>query len=318
MRSVEVADLGRGVYRVTHPLPFALDHVHCYAVAGPDGWTVIDSGLGMGAEHRWRDALERLGRPHVRQVVLTHYHPDHVGGSSALARLTGAEEILQNARDRELAERSYTDEGNFPELGRYLRAQGMPPELASAGAKDERGLAFPTAVPTRLIGEGDTVSLGGDDFVALHLPGHADGHMALYDERSGRLFGGDVILERITPNVATWHDTEPDPLARYLSTLERLGRLSPAVVYPGHHRPLADAGGRAVEIREHHRVRLDGHTAALGGGAATPYEVSLAVWGDGLDRHERRFALVEAISHLVRLQRLGRAEEVAPGRWRAL
>ena len=32
--------------RVTMPLPWALDHVHCYALAGDDGWTLIDAGLG--------------------------------------------------------------------------------------------------------------------------------------------------------------------------------------------------------------------------------------------------------------------------------
>ena len=52
MAGVSIADLGRGVHRVTHPLPFALDHVHCYAVAGADGWTLVASGLGPGAEER--------------------------------------------------------------------------------------------------------------------------------------------------------------------------------------------------------------------------------------------------------------------------
>ena len=41
-----IADLGGGVHRVTLPLPWALDHVHCYAVDDPDGWTIFDAGLG--------------------------------------------------------------------------------------------------------------------------------------------------------------------------------------------------------------------------------------------------------------------------------
>ena len=36
----EIADLGGGVYRITHPLPWALNHVHCYAIADPSGWTM--------------------------------------------------------------------------------------------------------------------------------------------------------------------------------------------------------------------------------------------------------------------------------------
>ena len=60
----ELTDLGDGVTRVTMPLPWALDHVHCYAVAGDDDWTVIDAGLGSGSTLRWwEEALAELGDP---------------------------------------------------------------------------------------------------------------------------------------------------------------------------------------------------------------------------------------------------------------
>jgi glyoxylase-like metal-dependent hydrolase (beta-lactamase superfamily II) len=131
------------------------------------------------------------------------------------------------------------------------------------------------------------------------------------------MFGGDVLLHGITPNVGRWHDTLPDPLGRYLETLRRIGELRPAAVYPGHRRVIEDPAGRAAEIAEHHRVRIDVHEEALRDGAATPYDCVLYVWGEDLGLHERRFALVESISHLVRLAELGRAEEVETGRWRA-
>lgn len=318
MRSVTVSDLGGGVHRITHPLPWALNHVHCYAVAGSEGWTLIDAGLGRHAEERWRAALEELGRPRVTRIVLTHYHPDHIGGSAELVRLTGAEEVLQGAYDAELARRAYTDPANFGELQRFLHEQGMPEERVSEAVSDEHALAFSPAQPTRLLEEGHVVELGDEEFAVLALPGHADGHIAFFAERSGRLIGGDVILQKITPNVGTWHDTRPDPLARYLATLRRIADLRPVLVYPGHYEPLEDAAGRAAEIEEHHRARLDVHQEALATGAVTPYEVSKRVWGAELGRHERRFALVEAISHLVRLAGLGRAEEISVGRWRAL
>jgi hypothetical protein len=78
-----------------------------------------------------------------------------------------------------------------------------------------------------------------------------------------------------------------------------------------------DAPGRAAEIADHHRIRLDQHEQALRNGAVNAYDCVLHVWGDELGLHERRFALVESISHLVRLAELGRAEETEPGRWRA-
>jgi glyoxylase-like metal-dependent hydrolase (beta-lactamase superfamily II) len=315
LSSVSVSDLGGGVHRVTHPLPFALNHVHSYAVSGSDGWTIIDAGLGTRAAERWREALEQLGRPRVRRVVLTHYHPDHVGGSRALVEVTGAEEVLQGSVDAEFARLMYTDPRDIAEFQEFLRTHGMPEERVTESVEHERELLVVPASPTRRLEEGDTVLLGDDEYTVLVLPGHADGHVALYDERTGRLFAGDTILLRITPNVPTWHHTQPDPLARYLATLQRIADLGPAVVYPGHYRPLDDAAGRAGEILEHHRVRLDVHEEALRSGLVTSYEVAERIWGTALSVHELRFALSEAISHLVQLTRLGRARETAPGHW---
>src|SRR5215470_12106557 len=94
----ELTDLGGGVTQVTMPLPWALDHVHCYAVADPQGWTLIDAGLGTRSTAQWwAQALGELGRPPVRRLVITHYHPDHIGGSGDLAELTGAGEVVQGA-----------------------------------------------------------------------------------------------------------------------------------------------------------------------------------------------------------------------------
>ncbi|HEY4621100.1 MAG TPA: MBL fold metallo-hydrolase [Gaiellaceae bacterium] len=318
MPLVEVNEVGGGVYRVTHPLPFALNHVHTYAISGADGWTVVDAGLAANAEARWTEALERLGHPRVTRIVLTHYHPDHVGGAEALRRVTGAEEVLQSRRDAELCRNAYAHPESFEELRRHFTAQGMPSETVEASVSGEQALSVAPPEPTRLIEDGDLLELAAEEFEVLHVPGHADGHIALLGGRTGRMFGGDVLLRRITPNVATWHDTDPDPLARYLSTLDRLEALRPAVVFPGHHSDLLDAAERAAEIREHHRVRLDVHHEALRTGAVTPWEVSRLVWDGDLTLHELRFALLEAVSHLVRLERLGRAHELAPGRWRAL
>jgi glyoxylase-like metal-dependent hydrolase (beta-lactamase superfamily II) len=193
----------------------------------------------------------------------------------------------------------------------------MPREEASRAGEDEDSLPVDAATPTRLVAEGDELELAGETFRVLVLPGHADGHIVLLGERTGRLLGGDVLLHEITPNVGRWEDTQPDPLARYLATLARIEELAPAVVYPGHKRVVDDPAGRAAEIRAHHVVRLEVHVEALEAGAETPYEVGRRVWGDELGFHERRFALVETISHLERLAAEGRADEIAPGRWRA-
>jgi glyoxylase-like metal-dependent hydrolase (beta-lactamase superfamily II) len=305
------------VHRVTLPLPWALDHVHCYAVDDAEGWTLIDCGLGTpGTGRRWIEALALLGDPKVRRIVITHYHPDHIGASTRLAELTGAEEIVQGRADRDLTERTWLDPGSGERFGRYLLAHGMPAEDAERSAGEEDELPIAPVEPTQLVDEGDALELAGETFAVLVLPGHADGHIALLGERSGRLFGGDILLEEITPNIGRWDDNEPDPLGRYLHTLTRIQELAPALVYPGHRRVVEQPAARAQEIAMHHAVRLDDHEHALREGARSAYEVAQIVWGGRLGFHEQRFALAEALAHIERLERQGRAHQDGPNRWR--
>src|SRR4051794_36812276 len=121
-----LTDLGDGIVRVTHPLPWALDHVHCYAVADPSGWTLVDAGLGTpGTERRWEVALAELGRPAVRRLVPTHSPPDPPGASAALARLTGAEEIVQGRLDAQLSRVAWGDDAELDGFAGYLERHGM-------------------------------------------------------------------------------------------------------------------------------------------------------------------------------------------------
>lgn len=314
--SALITPLAGGVHRVTMPLPWALDHVHCYAIEDSEGWTIVDAGLGTPPTlRRWEEALRALGAPKIRRLVVTHYHPDHVGASGPLAELAGVEEIVQGREDARLTVAAWSDEADPEAFAAYLRHHGMPAGEANEAVAEEARIPVAFAAPTRLVEEGDRIEIAGEPFLVLVLPGHADGHIALLGEHTGRLFGGDVLLEEITPNVGRWEDTRPDPLGRYLATLRRIEAIRPPVVYPGHRRTIERAAERAAEIRAHHAERLDLHVEALRSGAETAYDVGRHVWGDGLGFHERRFALVEAVSHLERLACEGRAMETEPARW---
>ena len=205
------------------------------------------------------------------------------------------------------------DAGGFRE---FLLSHGMPVDLADASTAAELRLPVQPASPTVLVEEGDEIEAGGTSFVVLHLPGHADGHIALLDRAGGRLFGGDVMLMKITPNIGRWPDTAVDPLGRYFQTLDRLVELAPSIVFPGHHEPILDVAGRIAGDARPSRRAARRRRARPARGPRSAFEVAQRIWPPGnLGLHEQRFALVEALAHVEHLEAQGRATRVAPGRF---
>jgi glyoxylase-like metal-dependent hydrolase (beta-lactamase superfamily II) len=121
------------------------------------------------------------------------------------------------------------------------------------------------------------------------------------------LVAGDHLLPRISPAVGLYPDSRPDPLGDYLASLERTAALGLRLALPGHGDPLEDPAGRARELIEHHRRRLDETAGALDATPRTGYDVSLALFGADLVPAARRFAVAETLSHLERLVRMGGA-----------
>jgi glyoxylase-like metal-dependent hydrolase (beta-lactamase superfamily II) len=292
--SIEQAfvSLEDGVRRVTLPLPTGPRHVHCYLVDG----TLFDTGLGVG-DAPWSTVT-------VERIAITHFHPDHVGGAAAAAAATGAP-VYQGGLDYAQCERVWGSD-DWPErMAAWFRKHGVPGD--DADELIEQGHAFAPfiryALDPDLLYEGSTLA----GWEVIELPGHADGHLGFL--RDGVLIAGDHLLQRISPAVGLYPDSRPDPLGDYLASLERTIELAPRVVYPGHGEPIHDAAGRARELIEHHRRRLDETAEALAGQAVglTPFEISLRLFGHELPPTQRRFAVAETLSHLERLVREGRA-----------
>jgi glyoxylase-like metal-dependent hydrolase (beta-lactamase superfamily II) len=281
---------------VTLPLPTGPKHVHCYIADG----TLFDTGLGLG-EVPWESV-------DVERIAITHFHPDHVGGAQVAAAVTGAA-VFQGGLDYAQCERVWGS-AHWPErMAAWFIGQGVPTDVADDLI--EQGHAFARfiryALDPELLYEGSEL----DGWAVVELPGHADGHLGFL--RDGVLIAGDHILRPISPAVGLYPESRPDPLGDYLASLERTIELAPRVVYPGHGDPIHDVAGRARELIEHHRRRLDETERVLGQQGLTPYEISLRLFGDDLSPTQRRFAVAETLSHLERLVRDGRAARGGDG-----
>ena len=295
-------EIRAGLRRATLPLPFPPGHVHVYLLRGGDGWTAVDTGLGLpDAGAQWRGISAALDEPLVR-LVITHFHPDHVGAGADIVALMGVT-VHQGELDYAQCEGVWGSVDWPDRVAAWLERHGTPSDIARDVLRQGK-LARPFIRPAdrpELLHEGDTV----DAWRVLDLPGHADGHIGL--ERDGVLVAGDHLLPNISPAVGRYADGSPDPLGAYLRSLERTVELAPELALPGHGEPIEDPAGRARELIAHHSERLDATAAALRDGPRTAYEVSLAVFTADLDPSGRRFAVAETLAHLERLEREGEA-----------
>jgi glyoxylase-like metal-dependent hydrolase (beta-lactamase superfamily II) len=287
-------ELDGGIRRVTFALPLGIDHVHCYFLPSSSGdWIAVDTGLGVpDARERWARSLEELGG-RVERIVITHFHPDHVGAAADLVALTGAP-VHQGADDYDQCLRTWGERRNEELMPEYLREHGVPPNEIDSFR--EEAAAFVGLVrfarDPQLLVAGDEIA----GWEVLHLPGHADGHLALL--RDGVLVAGDTLLASITPNVGLYPDSRPNPLDDYLNSLATIVAREPRLALPGHHEPIDDPAGRALELTAHHGERLEHTLDVLSRRPQSAYELSHDLFPEPLSSTLRRFALAETRAHL--------------------
>jgi glyoxylase-like metal-dependent hydrolase (beta-lactamase superfamily II) len=295
-------ELEGGIRRVTLPLPTRPGHVHAYLLPGEDGWTLVDTGVGLpDAKETWAAELEQAGQ-RVARVFVTHFHPDHVGAAADLHELTGAP-VHQGALDYAQCELVWGNPAWSERLLDWFRLHGAPGDV-TAELVGQSAVYRPFIRYQRdpiLMEPGER--LEGWELIAAS--GHADGQLCLL--RDGILIAADHVLGRITPTVGLWPASRADPLGDYLAALERTIELAPRVAYPGHGDPIEDPAGRARELQEHHRVRLGETATALGEEPKTGYELSFSLFGADLQPAGRRFAIAETLSHVERLVQEGAA-----------
>jgi glyoxylase-like metal-dependent hydrolase (beta-lactamase superfamily II) len=306
-----------GVHWLRMPLPFALDHVNLWLLRDGDAFTVVDTGYGDDAvraawEQHFRDTLQQ--RP-VTRIVVTHYHPDHVGNAAWMGERFGLSPTMTLTEF--LAAHAVHDDAAGSGVADYcahFRAHGMSDEdvaaLAARGNRYARGAPQLPRRYHRILG-GDTVRIGARTFRVIPGYGHSPEHAALFsDDGAPLLISGDMLLPRISTNVSAGPaDAEGDPLARFLDSLSAYEALPPdTLVLPSHGLPFRGAAVRVAQLRSHHADRLAELHAAIAARTtpACAAELLPVLFRRPLDLQQRFFAMGEAIAHLNHLWHQGR------------
>ncbi|MEC2182727.1 MBL fold metallo-hydrolase [Bacillus spizizenii] len=226
------------VIAIRVPTPFAVGDVIVYLVKG-DALTLID--VGPNTKEAAAALQEQLAAVNVKmsdieQVVLTHHHADHAGlldvfsdGIEVIGHPFNEPYISRNQAYMDWQKRFF--QKLLPELG-------VPFDTGKAEKLIRSAYAFScTRSLTKTVREGMRID-GLEGWSVLEMPGHAESHIVLFHEKSGRMLGGDLLLANSSSNpiieAPKAGGIRSKPLVDYQRSLRRLSELEPTIVFPGH------------------------------------------------------------------------------------
>jgi glyoxylase-like metal-dependent hydrolase (beta-lactamase superfamily II) len=303
----ELIEVHPGVLWARLPLPFRLDHINVYFIDDGDGWAVIDTGIG---DEVTRAVWQRLTDGPLRgrrltRLIVTHFHPDHIGLAGWLAERYGVPLLTSQTTYLSCVNISLSPGALDAKIYRdfYLRHGLDAQTTAQVATRGHNYLRMVTGLPPtfrRLVAQ-DVLNIGGRVFGVLSGDGHAPEQLMLHCPAEKLFFAADQILAKITPNVSVWA-VEPDgnPLDLYLRSLRSLQALLPpdTLVLPGHQLPFRQPQVRCAELIRHHEERCAAIASACHGVPRTTAEIVPFVFRRPLDPHQMSFAFSEVQAHV--------------------
>ena len=243
--------------------------VNIYVVAGKDG-LIFDSGYGTRKERtnliKNVHAISNLKKSRgevctITRAIASHGHWDHFSGLGHLQNVLDLDILATPKQAEKIGSKKTYKElfwGNSTLVNhpasKFLNIrQKIFNNLVSEIVMRLFNVCFVSG-DINIIDENTQLSINGETWQIIHVPGHSDDDIVLYNMKKGVLLGGDIIFRKIP----TWLGPPKSDLNAYLNSLEHLLELpNLKLIFPAHGRPIENPGQRIQEIIDHHIKRTE-------------------------------------------------------------
>jgi len=300
--------LRSGIDWIKLPLPFALNHVNCWWLGEGHDTCLVDTCIDSeSSRQRWQTLLAETGLP--RQLLVTHFHPDHMG-LAGWFKAQGVD-LIGSSVEVDIARTIWhTKAPSYAEkYASWYRENGVAEELVEPLHKrgnTYRHIVHEPPEDWRTIVAGDSIELGGKTWTVLSGRGHAPDMLMLYSADDNMLIAADQVLPSISPNISLQPLLKDDnPLQSFLDSLDAFRDLPmDTLVLPSHGLPFTGLHLRLDALAEHHAQRCDDILAACAQ-PQTGASLFPVLFKRELDAQQLSFALGESLAHLRYLERAG-------------
>jgi len=298
-------EVSEGVYLLKMPIPFALDHINLWLLRDGDGWTIVDTGFNTEESASiWENVLTGFckGEP-IHKIIVTHFHPDHVGMAGWLMRRTNAP-VHMSQLDYLMAHQACAplNDNQTAERRRFYQNFGLlesqTNDLLARKMSSNDGISEAPVAYTRMK-DGGSIQVNNETWGFHAFSGHSPEHICLLNAERKVMISGDQILPSISPNIGVpFNEPAANPLQDYLDSLFVIVKFDADIlVLPSHGRVFKGIQQRAQKLIDGHNRHLD-LLRELCTVPRTGKEVTEAMFGTRLTLFNLSLGAGEAMAHL--------------------